>query len=42
MFPLTRYQKKINTYYHAMGFDIVSLQNPSGTDAHCSQQAADA
>jgi hypothetical protein len=31
----------INTRHHATGFDVVSLQIPSGTDAHCSQQAAE-
>jgi hypothetical protein len=37
-FPAACYQKNINTPHHATGFDIVSLQNPSGTDAYCSQQ----
>jgi hypothetical protein len=41
MFPVTWYQKNINTHHHVTGLDVVSLQNPSGTDTHCSQQAAE-
>jgi hypothetical protein len=41
MFPATRYLTNINTHYHATGYDDVSLQNPSNTDAHCSQQEAE-
>jgi hypothetical protein len=41
MFPATWYQKNTNTYQHATLFDIVSLQNPSGTGAHYSQCAAE-
>jgi hypothetical protein len=31
----------INTHKHGTDFDVVSEQNPSGTHAHCSQQAAE-
>jgi len=40
MFPVTQYQKNI-TYYYVMEYDIVSLQNPSGTDAQCNQQVVE-
>jgi hypothetical protein len=39
-FPVTQYQKN-NTHHHVMAFDAISLQNPSGTDSPCSQQAAE-
>jgi hypothetical protein len=32
---------KRKIHHHAMKSDSVSLQNPSGTDAQCSQQAAE-
>jgi hypothetical protein len=41
MFAVTQYQNKINTHHYVMQFDVVSLQNPSGTDFHCSQQVAE-
>jgi hypothetical protein len=40
MFPVTLYQKNINTHYDATGFDVL-LQSPSGAVAHCSQQTVD-
>jgi hypothetical protein len=33
------YKKNINTHHHMMGLYVVHLQNPSDTNAHCSQQA---
>jgi hypothetical protein len=39
MFSVTWYQKNINRRHHATGFHVVSLQNSSGIDAQCSQQA---
>jgi hypothetical protein len=41
MFPVTPYEKNINTHHHAMGFYVVSLKNPSGAHAHCIQQAVE-
>jgi len=39
MFPVPRYQRNITRHHHATGNDVISLQNPSGTEAHCRQQA---
>jgi hypothetical protein len=41
MFPVTWYKTNINTCYYATGFDVVSLQNPNGTDAHCIQETVE-
>jgi len=41
MLPVTLYQNNINIYHHKMGYDDASLQNPTGTSAHCSQQAVE-
>jgi len=41
MFPVTLYQKNINTHHYATGYDPVSLQNPNGIDAQCSQNSGD-
>jgi len=41
MFSVTKYQNNINTHLHVTGFDIESLQNPSGTYAYCSHQTAE-
>jgi hypothetical protein len=38
MFPATWYQRNINARHRTMGLDV-SLQNPSGTDDQCIQQA---
>jgi hypothetical protein len=41
MFPVTRCQKNITTRHYATGFDVESLQNASGTDAHYRQHSAE-
>jgi hypothetical protein len=40
MFPVTLYQRNINTHFDATGFDVF-LQSPSGAVGHGSQQTVD-
>jgi len=41
MIPIAWYKKNVNTQHNALGFNTVSLQNPSDTNVHCTQQAAE-
>jgi hypothetical protein len=35
------YGENINIHHYVLGFEVVSSQNPNGTDAQHSQQAAE-